>query len=35
VVSYEVPRSLCVVVPVCVLGTLNLTTMADLQAGYF
>ena len=35
VVSYEVPRSLCVVVPVCVLGTLNLTTMSEVQAGYF
>ncbi len=35
VVSYEVPRSLCVVVPVCVLGTLNLTAMSELQAGYF
>ena len=35
VVSYEVPRSLCVVVPVCVLGTLSLTDMAKQQAGWF
>lgn len=35
VVSYEVPRSLCVVVPVCVLGTLNLNEMGKQQAGWF
>jgi NADH-quinone oxidoreductase subunit H len=35
VVSYEVPRSLCVVVPVCVLGTLNLNSMGQQQAGWF
>ncbi|QDU19070.1 NADH-quinone oxidoreductase subunit NuoH [Urbifossiella limnaea] len=35
VVSYEVPRALCVVVPVCVVGTLNLTTMGNLQVGWF
>ena len=35
VVSYEVPRSLCVVVPVCVSGTLSLTAMARQQAGWF
>ena len=35
VVSYEVPRSLCVVVPVCVLGTLNLSSMAAQQVGWF
>lgn len=35
VVSYEVPRSLCVVVPVCVLGTLNLNKMGEQQAGWF
>jgi NADH-quinone oxidoreductase subunit H len=35
VVSYEVPRSLCVVVPVCVLGTLNLNKMGDQQGGWF
>ena len=33
VVSYEVPRSLCVVVPVCVLGTLDLNRMGQMQAG--
>jgi NADH-quinone oxidoreductase subunit H len=35
VVSYEVPRSLCVVVPVCVVGTLSLTEMAKQQSGAF
>lgn len=35
VVSYEVPRSLCVVVPVCVLGTLDLSEMSRIQEGYF
>jgi NADH-quinone oxidoreductase subunit H len=35
VVSYEVPRSLCVLVPVCVLGTLDLTKMGQQQAGGF
>ncbi len=35
VVSYEVPRALCVVVPVCVTGTLNLTTIGNQQAGWF
>ncbi len=35
VVSYEVPRSLCVLVPICIAGTLSLTTIADLQAGLF
>jgi len=35
VVSYEVPRSLCVVVPVCVVGTLSLTEMAKQQTGAF
>jgi len=35
VVSYEVPRSLCVVVPVCVVGTLSLTDMAKQQTGAF
>jgi NADH-quinone oxidoreductase subunit H len=35
VVSYEVPRSLCVVVPVCVAGTLDLTTFAGQQVGGF
>ena len=27
VVSYEVPRAMCVVVPICVAGTLNLNTI--------
>lgn len=35
VVSYEVPRSLCVLVPICLTGTLNLTTIAKQQAGSF
>lgn len=33
VVSYEAPRSLCVVVPVCVAGTLNLSVMTNQQSG--
>jgi NADH-quinone oxidoreductase subunit H len=35
VVSYEVPRSLCVVVPVCVMGTLSLNKMAEQQGEWF
>jgi NADH-quinone oxidoreductase subunit H len=35
VVSYEIPRSLCVVVPVCLAGTLDLTAIGDQQAGFF
>ncbi len=35
VVSYEVPRSLCVVVPVCVAGTLSLTEIGNQQTGWF
>ena len=35
VVSYEVPRSLSVVVPVCVSGTLSLTVMGQQQTGWF
>jgi NADH-quinone oxidoreductase subunit H len=35
VVSYEVPRSLCVVVPVCATGTLSLTEMGQQQTGLF
>jgi NADH-quinone oxidoreductase subunit H len=35
VVSYEVPRSLCVVVPVCVAGTLSLTEIGRQQQGWF
>ncbi len=35
VVSYEVPLGMCVVVPVLICGTMNLTTIANMQAGYF
>ena len=35
VVSYEVPRSMCVLIPVVVAGTLNLTTMGKQQEGFF
>ena len=35
VVSYEVPRALCVVVPVCLTGTLNLNTIGRQQVGGF
>jgi NADH-quinone oxidoreductase subunit H len=35
VVSYEVPRAMCVVVPVCVAGTLNLTLIGEQQTGWF
>lgn len=35
VVSYEVPRSLCVLVPICLAGTLSLTTIARQQEGLF
>ncbi|MDB5306159.1 MAG: NADH-quinone oxidoreductase subunit NuoH [Gemmataceae bacterium] len=35
VVSYEVPRAMCVVVPVCVTGTLNLNTIGRQQTGWF
>jgi NADH-quinone oxidoreductase subunit H len=35
VVSYEVPRALSVIVPVIVAGTMNLTTISNLQAGFF
>lgn len=33
VVSYEVPMAICAVIPVMVTGTLNLTTIANQQAG--
>src|SRR4029079_6761370 len=33
VVSYEVPRAMCVVVPVCVAGTLSLNTIGQQQVG--
>ena len=35
VVSYEVPRAMCVVVPVCVAGTLNLNVIGTQQLGWF
>ena len=35
VVSYEVPRAICVLVPVIVAGTLNLNTIGMQQAGFF
>jgi len=35
VVSYEVPRSMCVLIPVIVAGTLNLNTIGTQQTGYF
>lgn len=35
VVSYEVPRAMCVVVPICVAGTLNLNTIGRQQTGFF
>ena len=34
VVSYEVPRSLCVLVPIVTAGTLSLTAIGRQQAGY-
>ena len=35
VVSYEVPRAMCVVVPVCVTGTLDLNVIGRQQTGWF
>jgi NADH-quinone oxidoreductase subunit H len=35
VVSYEVPRSMCVLIPVIVAGTLNLNTIGHQQTGFF
>jgi NADH-quinone oxidoreductase subunit H len=35
VVSYEIPRGLCVLVPVAIAGTLDLTRHSQLQAGFF
>ena len=35
VVSYEVPRAMCVVVPICIAGTLNLNTIGNQQVGGF
>jgi NADH-quinone oxidoreductase subunit H len=34
-VSYEVPMALCVLVPVIVIGTMNLNTAGQLQTGFF
>jgi NADH-quinone oxidoreductase subunit H len=34
VVSYEVPRALCVLVPICLAGTLNLQEIAQQQTGF-
>lgn len=35
VVSYEVPLAMCVVVPVMVAGTMDLSAIGQLQAGWF
>ncbi len=35
VVSYEVPRSMCVLIPIILAGTLNLNTIGLQQAGFF
>jgi NADH-quinone oxidoreductase subunit H len=35
VVSYEVPMAICVVVPVIVAGSMNLTEVARQQSGFF
>lgn len=35
VVSYEVPLGMCVVVPVLIAGTMDLTTIAQMQQGWF
>jgi NADH-quinone oxidoreductase subunit H len=35
VVSYEVPRAICVLVPVIIAGTLNLNTIVNQQSGFF
>ncbi len=35
VVSYEVPLGLCVVVPVMIAGSMDLVTIASMQAGLF
>jgi NADH-quinone oxidoreductase subunit H len=35
VVSYEVPRSMCVLIPVIVAGTLNLNAIGRQQTGFF
>jgi NADH-quinone oxidoreductase subunit H len=35
VVSYEVPRSMCVLIPIVLAGTLNLNLIARQQEGFF
>jgi NADH-quinone oxidoreductase subunit H len=35
VVSYEVPLGMCVVVPVLIAGTMDLTSIGEMQAGWF
>ncbi|MFO0809203.1 MAG: NADH-quinone oxidoreductase subunit NuoH [Gemmataceae bacterium] len=35
VVSYEVPRAICVLIPVILAGTLNLNTISQQQSGFF
>jgi NADH-quinone oxidoreductase subunit H len=35
VVSYEVPRAMCVLIPIIVMGTLNLNTLGRQQEGFF
>ncbi len=35
VISYEVPLGLCVVIPVMISGTMDLTKIGNLQAGWF
>jgi len=35
VVSYEVPLGMCVVVPVMIVGSMDLTVLGDAQAGLF
>ncbi len=34
-VSYEIPRAMCVIVPLCLAGTLNLNTIGTQQVGWF
>lgn len=35
VVSYEVPMGMCIVIPVLILGSMNLTTIGNQQDGWF